>query len=532
MAEKFLPEIRAALDSGDPEARNRAIKFTSSAVLRRSEPFYELRPSIEEALASADDRQIESAAECLAQFADKNPDSVVDAVPTLGKTIQQGNADIRQEVADALWHVATDHPEPVVDVVDDLVVAFRDSSDFTKDSICRVLDQVAGEMDSVPDELFVELVEFGLGYTESMSTSNAIDVIGGLSASVDVLDQEVRSNLTRAIREGPTARRENAAAIARVLTGQSAGNSILGGDVVHESPPDGTAELLPALTDAFDDADEDVRKHAMWAVCGLSRTKPATVVPIVEEIDSLLELESDARGQAMFPAAEALYHLAGHDPEALVTDDTDLVDHLIWLAISLDKQSFDESPASDRLGYTIYTTHGAKALGRIAQAVPDRIVDEFEDDSSDESLADFYLDAHEDIQENLLGVLKEVSPGAPEVFGEENEELGELFDRDPEAREDVAEIYCVLAESDPDQVVESLPELTTALEARPGTQTEENLVTAIATIADSEPVDLTAYRETFVDLFAEGSLDLAGEVLLVDLLAQIPSTVDIELRLQ
>ncbi|WP_054585013.1 hypothetical protein [Halolamina pelagica] len=121
-------------------------------------------------------------------------------------------------------------------------------------------------------------------------------------------------------------------------------------------------------------------------------------------------------------------------------------------------------------------------------------------------------------------------PGRPQIFGEGNEELAALFDSAPEAREDVAEIYCILAESNPDQLVESVPELTTALEARPGTQTEANLVTAIATIADSEPVDLRAYRDTFVDLFAEGSLDLSGEVMLVDLLTRIPSTVDIELR--
>lgn len=529
VAEDLRPEIRAALDSDDLETRTRAVQFTSSAVLRDAEPFYELRPRIEDALAADDERLTESAAECMSQFADNRPDSVVDAVPTLGETLREGTADVRKEAASALWHVATDHPEPVAGVVDDLVVAFRDSSDYTKDSICRVLSEVAGEMDAVPEGLFVELVEFDLAYSGSISTSNAVEAIGELSASLAGLDQAVRAELIQALRDGPTDRQKNAAAIARVLTGQSATNSMLSDNVVHESPPAGTEELLPALTDAFDADDEDVRKHAMWAVCGLSRTRPATVLPAVEEIDSLLDLESEANGQAMFPAAEALYHLAGHDAEALVTDETELVSHLVWLGATLERQSFDESPAGDCLGYTVYTTHGAKALGRVAQAAPDRVAAELSDDDGD-SLVDLYEHAHEDVQEHLLGVLKEVSPGAPQIFGEGNEELAALFDSAPEAREDVAEIYCILAESNPDQVVESVPELTTALEARPGTQTEANLVTAIATIADSEPVDLRAYRDTFVELFAEGSLDLSGEVMLVDLLTRIPSTVDIELR--
>lgn len=67
---------------------------------------------------------------------------------------------------------------------------------------------------------------------------------------------------------------------------------------------------------------------------------------------------------------------------------------------------------------------------------------------------------------------------------------------------------------------------------RHGTQTEKNLIKAIATVADNGPVDLRAHRDTFVDLFADGLLDIRGKVMLVDLLAKIPSTVDIGLRPQ
>lgn len=77
-----------------------------------------------------------------------------------------------------------------------------------------------------------------------------------------------------------------------------------------------------------------------------------------------------------------------------------------------------------------------------------------------------------------------------------------------------------------------VPELITALEARPRTQIEKNLTKAITTVADSEPIDLRTDRDTFVDLFADGSLNIRGEVMLVDLLTQLSSTVDIGYRQQ
>ena len=39
-------------------------------------------------------------------------------------------------------------------------------------------------------------------------------------------------------------------------------------------------------------------------------------------------------------------------------------------------------------------------------------------------------------------------------------------------------------------------------------------------------------RDTFVDLFADGSLNIRGEVMLLDLLTQLSSTVDIGYRPQ
>jgi hypothetical protein len=317
-----------------------------------------------------------------------------------------------------------------------------------------------------------------------------------------------------------------------VLSGQSSGSSILGDDVIHTSPPAGTEELLGPLTEVFDDPNEDVRKHAAYAVCGLARASPDAVGPILDDVESLVEYEMEANGQAMFGAAEALYYLADEFPDRFVAEESDLLDYLVSLAIGLDKQVYADSPAAAKLNMShlsLYTTHGAKALGRVADVHPEAVHEAVIDDD-DERLIEIYNEIPE-TQENFLGLLKELSFALPELFGEENEKLQELFEGvDSTDRGDIAEIYSILATSNVDAVVNNVPELMDALSEGLTPMTMKKLLRSVATIVDNQQVDLTSYRGMMRDLFNDNSLDMVGEVILIDLLARTRSTVDLDLR--
>ncbi|WP_206750788.1 hypothetical protein, partial [Halorubrum sp. SP3] len=78
------------------------------------------------------------------------------------------------------------------------------------------------------------------------------------------------------------------------------------------------------------------------------------------------------------------------------------------------------SPAAAKLNMShlsLYTTHGAKALGRVADVHPEAVHEAVIDDD-DERLIEIYNEIPE-TQENFLGLLKELSFALPELFGEE-----------------------------------------------------------------------------------------------------------------
>ncbi|TKX68628.1 hypothetical protein [Halorubrum sp. SP9] len=178
---------------------------------------------------------------------------------------------------------------------------------------------------------------------------------------------------------------------------------------------------------------------------------------------------------------------------------------------------------------SLYTTHGAKALGRVADVHPEAVHEAVIDDD-DERLIEIYNEIPE-TQENFLGLLKELSFALPELFGEENEQLQELFEGvDSTDREDIAEIYSILATSNVDAVVNNVPELMDALSEGLTPMTMKKLLRSVATIVDNQQVDLTSYRGMMRDLFNDDSLDMVGEVILIDLLARTRSTVDLDLR--
>ena len=532
VAEELVPEIRTALKSDDTQKRRRALFFTSSVALYQPEPFFELQSLVADSLTAEEDKVSEIAADCLGTFADQDADRVVDVVPDLGEALQHDNSDVRSEAADALWHVSSTNSDKVAPIIDDITRAFRTSTDHTKDSMCRVLSQLTEDLDDVSEDLLAELVEFGLSYTSSIGTSNAMDAIGGISKSVAELNEETQVELRHALQAESSDRRENATAVLRVLSGQSSGSSILGDDVTHTSPPAGTDELLDPLTEVFDDPNEDVRKHAAYAVCGLARATPDAVGPILDDVESLVEYEMESNGQAMFGAAEALYYLADEFPDRFVAEESDLLDYLVPLAVNLDKQVYADSPAADKSDMShlsLYTTHGAKALGRVADVHPEAVHEAVVDDDDNERLIEIYNELSE-TQENFLGLLKELSFALPELFGEENEELQELFEGvDSTDRGDVAEIYSILAASNVDAVVDNVPELMDALNEELTPLTMKKLLRSVATIVDKQQVDLTSYREMMRDLFNEDSLDMVGEVILIDLLARTRSTVDLDL---
>ncbi|WP_206750795.1 hypothetical protein, partial [Halorubrum sp. SP3] len=68
-------------------------------------------------------------------------------------------------------------------------------------------------------------------------------------------------------------------------------------------------------------------------------------------------------------------------------------------------------------------------------------------------------------------------------------------------REDIAEIYSILATSNVDAVVNNVPELMDALSEGLTPMTMKKLLRSVATIVDNQQVDLTSYRGMMRGLF-------------------------------